>query len=92
MNVVSWENGQEELFDAVKEGVVESPNSFLKSVFLFSTLKTTTQVFFLFPFLLLLFLLLLLLLLLLPLPLLLLLTNQKQTKNKTIGVFPCWNL
>ena len=46
MNVVSWENGQEELFDTVKEHVVESPNSFLKSVFLFSTLKTTTQVFF----------------------------------------------
>ena len=50
MNVVSWENGQEELYDAVKEHVVESPNSFLKSAFLFSTLKTTTQVFFFFLF------------------------------------------
>ena len=51
IHVISWENGQEELYDTVKEHVVESPNSFLKSAFLFSTLKTTTQVFF-FPLLL----------------------------------------
>ena len=43
--VASWENEQQEVYERVKRDILASPNGFVGSVFLFSSLKTTTQVF-----------------------------------------------
>jgi len=44
LSVLSWEDGQESLFEDAKALIADSPNEFLSSVFLFSSLKTVNQV------------------------------------------------